>query len=268
MASTPLISKPLPAQVLQTPGPTSLNPGQSERQVSIPTGMYSTPLSSRPVQASVPVHPTSVPTASSMNQGLIESQMSSVLETLAFHSSIINSLREQLTTLSSELVELREHVTKKNLNTEENQVHADTTSVNVLHRTISVSSINSSASDQSTSTPQKSQEPAAVNVEREGSKKIPWKSKIKPNKLPVTNTQHQPRQNRQSQQSKTLIIGDSIIKGFNERGLKKNVLCNGISGASVDNVVDQIQLYDLQNFSTIIVNVGGNDLAKGHRRQI
>ena len=103
-----------------------------------------------------------------MNQGPIESQMSSILEALAFHSTMINSLRDQLTTLSSELVRLREHVTKKDLNAEANEVHADTTSANVLQRTISVSSINSSASDQSTSTPQKSQEPPAVNVEQEG----------------------------------------------------------------------------------------------------
>ena len=263
MASTPMISKPwlAPAQVLPTPEPASVNPGPTETQVSIPSGMFSTPLSSRPVQASVPVQPQSVPTASSMNQGPIESQMSSILEALAFHSSMINSLRDQLTTLSSELVRLREHVTKKDLNPEANEVHADTTSANVLQRTISVSSINSSASDHSTSTPQKSQEPPAVNVEQEGSKKIPWKTKIKPNKLPATNPQSRPRQRRQFQQSKILIIGDSIIKGINERGLKNNVLCHGISGGSVDNVVDQIQLYDLQNFSTIIVHVGGNDIS-------
>lgn len=61
---------------------------------------------------------------------------------------------------------------------------------------------------------------------------------------------------------KTLIMGDSIIKGINPRGLKNNVHCN-ISGATVDVLQDQIFVYDLRNFSTIIIYVGGNNVSNG-----
>ena len=54
-----------------------------------------------------------------------------------------------------------------------------------------------------------------------------------------------------------------IIKGVNPRGLKHNVHCSGISGATVENVHDQVTLYDMQNFSTVIISVGGNNASNG-----
>ena len=56
-----------------------------------------------------------------------------------------------------------------------------------------------------------------------------------------------------------------VIKCINERSLKNNVLCHSIchsiSSATLEAVADQIQLYDLQNFSTVILSVGGNNVA-------
>ena len=99
----------------------------------------------------------------------------------------------------------------------------ETVSANALQRTISVSSSNSSASEQTSSTPQKSQEP--VNDEQIRSKSVPLKTRKKQNKSQETNVQSQSRHyTPRIQQSKTLIPGDVVIKGINKRHSKNNVL--------------------------------------------
>lgn len=259
MASTPVISRAVLASGPVVPTPELVNTSSDpvEAQVPIRPQMFNTPVSSRPGQTSVPVMPTPEPTT--MNQGPVESQMSSVLEALAYHSRMISSLQDQLTTLTSELVKLQERATL----TQGNPVKksAETLSANVLHRTISVSSINSSASEQPSSLPQMTLE--SVSKNEADSKSVRHKTKSKKgNKSQAANVQSQSRHYiPRIQPSKTLIIGDSIIKGINEKGLKHNVLCHGISGATLQTVAEQVQLYDLQNFSTVILSVGGNDLA-------
>ena len=44
----------------------------------------------------------------------------------------------------------------------------------------------------------------------------------------------------------TLIIGDSILSGINQRGLRNKVECQPISGASVDLLLEKVQIYDLK----------------------
>ena len=61
--------------------------------------------------------------------------------------------------------------------------------------------------------------------------------------------------------SKTLLIGDSILSGINKKGLNKNVECHSISGATVDTLIDKIQIYDLKCFDNIVIYVAGNDCA-------
>ena len=39
----------------------------------------------------------------------------------------------------------------------------------------------------------------------------------------------------------TLLIGDSILSGVNHRGLKSNIECQPISGATVDTLLDKNQ---------------------------
>ena len=60
----------------------------------------------------------------------------------------------------------------------------------------------------------------------------------------------------------TLIIGDSILSGINQRGLRNKVECQPISGASVDLLLEKVQIYDLKKFQNIIIYVSGNDASQ------
>ena len=60
---------------------------------------------------------------------------------------------------------------------------------------------------------------------------------------------------------KILLMGDSIITNINKKGLKDKVYKHGISGATKDTLVQEIEVYDLQNFSHIILYIGGNNVS-------
>ena len=72
---------------------------------------------------------------------------------------------------------------------------------------------------------------------------------------------------RSSQQpnkaNKILLIGDSIINGINKQGLKDNVYKHGIPGARIETLLNEIEMYDLNQFSHAVIYVGGNDAASG-----
>ncbi|MCG8046207.1 MAG: SGNH/GDSL hydrolase family protein, partial [Candidatus Thiodiazotropha endolucinida] len=57
---------------------------------------------------------------------------------------------------------------------------------------------------------------------------------------------------------KTLLIGDSILKGINKKGLKSNVECVHYPGAKVDTVCEKMKLFNLKEFNNLVVYVGGN----------
>ena len=61
----------------------------------------------------------------------------------------------------------------------------------------------------------------------------------------------------------TLLIGDSIIGSINQKGLKPNVIKNGISGAKISHIISQIKVYDMKSFSNVIIYIGGNDASSG-----
>ena len=56
-----------------------------------------------------------------------------------------------------------------------------------------------------------------------------------------------------------LLIGDSLISAVNPKGLKQNVFKNGISGATIDCILNKVKVFDLAQFSHIVIYVGGND---------
>lgn len=98
--------------------------------------MASTPIVTRPIITSVPVIPTaeiSRPQGSPM-----ERQVAAILESLAYHSKMISTLQEQLTTLTTEVVKLQQQAPGKKATTEENPP--------ARSRTFSVSSIDSDTS--------------------------------------------------------------------------------------------------------------------------
>ena len=68
-----------------------------------------------------------------------------------------------------------------------------------------------------------------------------------------------------SSRGKLLLIGDSILNGINTKGLVKGVQKHAKGGATAKDLLDEISVYDMQNFEACIIYVGGNDCAKGTR---
>ena len=58
-----------------------------------------------------------------------------------------------------------------------------------------------------------------------------------------------PRINNQSQN--ILLLGDSIISGVNTRGLLTGVHKNSKGGTTVQNLIDEVSLYDMKAFSAV-----------------
>ena len=58
----------------------------------------------------------------------------------------------------------------------------------------------------------------------------------------------------------TLLVGDSIINRVNTKGLKYNVHKHAIAGATIQTLMNEVQLFDLSKFDTIIAYVGGMTL--------
>lgn len=61
---------------------------------------------------------------------------------------------------------------------------------------------------------------------------------------------------------KILLIGDSIVSGINQKGLKTNIYKHGIPGATIDIILDEVDVYDFTQFSHVILYVGGNNASK------
>lgn len=62
---------------------------------------------------------------------------------------------------------------------------------------------------------------------------------------------------------RTLLIGDSILKGVKERGLDGKTDINVCNGAIVTDVHNVIRRTDLQQYRTVVIFVGGNDVSNG-----
>lgn len=220
--------------------------------------LTSTPMVTRPIPASVPV--LSPVETSSNEQVPVETQLSAILESLAYHSRMISTLQEQLTSLTSEVVKLQEQRGSKRATMEENQSESESR----ISRTISVSSNdgNSLSTNSSQIKKQEIYETPSVPKSHPKPKRLKAKS-VNKSKEKNTQSRSSPQTTKPPKYNKTLIIGDSIIKGINERGLKQHVHCHGISGATVETVLDQLSLFDLKNLTSIVISVGGNDLSKG-----
>ncbi|MEW8547726.1 MAG: GDSL-type esterase/lipase family protein [Candidatus Thiodiazotropha sp.] len=62
---------------------------------------------------------------------------------------------------------------------------------------------------------------------------------------------------------KLLLIGDSILSGVNTKGLIKGIQKHSKGGATVNDLIEEISVYDMRNFETCIIYIGGNDCANG-----
>ena len=220
--------------------------------------MTSTPMVIRPSTISEPAVPPVPPPETSRLQGTpMEGQMAAILESLAYHSRMITSLQEQLSNLTTEVLKLQQQPSVTKATSEEN---LPTTRA----RTFSVLSVGSEPSSSEISDIDQSQ------VELNDQTPTLPKSKSRPKKLRVSKTQGSQKSKPKSKLSKaksktpkTLIIGDSILKGINPRGLKNYVHCSSISGAKVETVQEKIAVYNMRNFTDVLIYVVGNDVSNG-----
>lgn len=83
--------------------------------------------------------------------------------------------------------------------------------------------------------------------------------------VPSSRPVPKPRQSvqRTNGSKQIFLIGDSIVSGINPKGLKENVRRDGIPGASVDCILKEVSVFDLSQFSHIVIYVGGNNASKG-----
>ncbi|MCG8095216.1 MAG: hypothetical protein JAZ17_16625, partial [Candidatus Thiodiazotropha endolucinida] len=82
------------------------------------------------------------------------------------------------------------------------------------------------------------------------------------NTSPMPEKNARPYSTSQQQSDKTLLIGDSILSSINTKGLVRGTHKHAKSGATVSDIVNDINLYDMTAFRNIIISVGGNDSAR------
>lgn len=71
------------------------------------------------------------------------------------------------------------------------------------------------------------------------------------------------RRPRSSIKTKTLLIGSSILKGINTKGLDQHVLVSTNRGAHLQDIRQRLERMDLSEVKRVIVYGGGNDIAAG-----
>ena len=62
---------------------------------------------------------------------------------------------------------------------------------------------------------------------------------------------------------KILLLGDSISSGINTKGPVKGLHKNSKGGATLQHMINEVSVYDMKVFSTVILYISGNDAANG-----
>ena len=60
-----------------------------------------------------------------------------------------------------------------------------------------------------------------------------------------------------------MILGDSILNPINPRGMIAGVQKHSKSGAKVRDIIEDITLYNIKSFSSVVLFIGGNDSSSG-----
>ncbi|CAG2237494.1 unnamed protein product [Mytilus edulis] len=88
---------------------------------------------------------------------------------------------------------------------------------------------------------------------------MPDKTEFVPTDYSNDNTVPIPNRFTGENNKTTLIIGSSILKGIQPRGLQNTEVCTN-RGANIDRLIDVLQKKDMSTYRTIIIHIGGNDL--------
>ena len=166
------------------------------------------------------------------------------------------SLIEMVISLQEEIKELKDNLNSRNKETARNPTI-----------TVDLSNTNNEEQNQDV-TLNDSQDQEESVVSRTSS----YSEAVQTDPLPERNLQSTPDLNEQrsrnnvgqldSENKKTLLVGDSLLSGVNGKGLKNNVHCQPVPGATIIQIKEKITMYDLSQFQNIIIYCGGNDSAK------
>ena len=77
-----------------------------------------------------------------------------------------------------------------------------------------------------------------------------------------TPAERQVQTDNSTSQKNVLILGDSILHGINPKGLKNNVHKHSVSGGQIKTIISDIEMFDLSQFHTVILYIGGNDISR------
>ena len=226
-------------------------------QTSTPCGQQAeSRLQQVPVSPIAPVNTEAHPT-----EVQIQQQLASLMDVISSHSAKIQSLQEQVITLTTELITIKE---------QQRPFYASVVGAN-LH----TNSTQQAAANETTQPPtectQLGTTEQPINIQSRSTVENSSKGRNPPKN---TNSQKPPPKTRKNtpissirNDSNTLILGSSIVKGINEKGLQPGVHVNGVSGGTIESISEKLQVYNLQQFSTIIIYAGGNDASNGTDRE-
>lgn len=68
---------------------------------------------------------------------------------------------------------------------------------------------------------------------------------------------------RHIERSRTLIVGDSILKAISKRGLNRDIDIRSLSGGDINTVSKHCKEIDLQQYTKVVLYIGGNNTARG-----
>lgn len=96
---------------------------------------------------------------------------------------------------------------------------------------------------------------ASKNSRSSTTRQLPTKDRINTKETTQSNNHNN------NKSSNIFLIGDSILHGINLKGLKRNVHKHSVSGAKINTILGDIKMFDLKTFSSVIIYIGGNDVA-------
>ena len=208
------------------------------------------------------------------------SQDSPVMKHISTLMDMISSLQGQITELTNQVNELVSQAAYKTV--DETYATEQTSVIQTAHPAHSIASsptqfrtYSEVLQPQASTSTQRTEETTRMNTEgiqKTSTPKSPIKQK-KPDRTPETprlnqqssyeNIEPRPSQQRRNTPKNILLIGDSLTSAINPKGLKHGVFKHSISGAKIDHIFHQAVVFNMEQFSNIIIYVGGNDASSG-----
>ncbi|MES9881522.1 MAG: GDSL-type esterase/lipase family protein [Sedimenticola sp.] len=225
---------------------------------STPSGIHTGPRLF-PAESPVQLVPPGTPV---VDEGLPVSHQISLITNMISHlSEQIGSLQTQVTNLTTVVISLTENQVVVDVPPSASTLPPNEPSVVLMPTPLELEA------EQNLETSKN--EPICTNTPQNNNpwltkqkKKTPKPTDPKVAKTATTKSKTSATEPISQPSTKTLLIGDSILSGINQKGLNKNVECLTLPGATVDVIQRKIKIFDLKQFDNVIIYVGGNDASQ------